>query len=44
MTPIETSEGTVFLDVMIDEFRTDPGTLSNDSIVDRIFENVIYGE
>ena len=40
MTPIETSEGTVFLDVMIDEFRTDPGTLSDDSI----FENVIYGE
>ena len=42
ITPIETPEGTVYLDVMIDEFRTDTGSLSDDSIIDKIFENVVY--
>ncbi len=40
MIPVETAEGTYYLDVMIDEFRSDPSCLSDDSIIDLIFENV----
>lgn len=45
MTPVKAPDGkTYYLDVQIDEYRQDPETLSDDSIVDLVFENVVYGE
>jgi len=43
MIPVETDDGTFYLDVMIDEFRSDPSFFSDDSIIDVIFENVVMG-
>ncbi|MBR0153626.1 MAG: hypothetical protein IJM26_07560 [Lachnospiraceae bacterium] len=41
IVPVEAPDGSVvYLDVMIDEYRTDSTVLSDDSIIDLIFENM----
>lgn len=45
VTEVESSaKGVLYLGVMIDEFRMEPDVFSDDTIIDKIFENVIYGE
>ena len=36
------AQGVLYMDVMIDEFRMTPDEFSDDSIIDKIFENVIF--
>ncbi len=36
------AQGVLYMDIMIDEFRMTPDEFSDDSIIDMIFENVIF--